>query len=350
MPRRRVEDLHVADGPSLDLLARRMEAAGGFSAKGVADGIGLLAGILRDEGMTTFLSFPADLMATGTRGVLVDLVRDGHIDAVVTTCGTLDHDLARCYRPYYHGDWDLDDALLHRRGLYRLGNLVIPEGNYGPVVERAMQPILARLWDAGTRQLSTQDLVWAIGDALGPRRGRDSLCRAAFERKVPVFVPGITDGAVGSQLWMFWQTHKGFSVDLFADEQRLCDLVFEAQRAGAIMLGGGISKHHTIWWNQFRGGLDAALYITTAVEWDGSLSGARTREAVSWGKVKVGALHQTVDGDATLLLPFMVGAALERIRQRVPSDRRGPGTVKKAAPRRPARSRARSSVGRAGGS
>jgi deoxyhypusine synthase len=81
------------------------------------------------------------------------------------------------------------------------------------------------------------------------------------------------------------------------------------------MLGGGISKHHTIWWNQFRGGLDAALYITTAVEWDGSLSGARTREAVSWGKVKPTARHTTVDGDVTVLFPLMVGAALERLRR-----------------------------------
>jgi deoxyhypusine synthase len=132
---------------------------------------------------------------------------------------------------------------------------------------------------------------------------------------VPVFVPGITDGAVGSQLWLFWQSHRELRLDLFNDEQRLSDLVFEAKRAGAIMLGGGISKHHTIWWNQFRGGLDAALYVTTAVEWDGSLSGARTREAVSWGKVKPNARHTTVEGDVTVLLPLMVGAALERMRR-----------------------------------
>jgi len=119
---------------------------------------------------------------------------------------------------------------------------------------------------------------------------------------------------VGSQVWLYWQDHRGLSFDLLSDEQLLSDLVFGAKRAGAIMLGGGISKHHTIWWNQFRDGLDAALYITTAVEWDGSLSGARTREAVSWGKVKATARHTTVTGDVTVLFPLMVGAALERIR------------------------------------
>ena len=313
MPRR-VEDIRIDDHPSLDTLVRRMEAAGGFSAKEVSTGVDLLARILKDEEMTVFLSFPADIVATGTRGVLATLVREGYVDAVVTTCGTLDHDLARSFRPYFHGEWGLDDAKLHRRHLYRLGNLVIPEANYGAIVERKMQAILRRLWADGTRALSSQLLARAIGEAI-PARTPSSILRAAYDRHVPVFVPGLTDGAVGSQLWLFWQDHRALTLDLLADEQALSDLVYGARRAGAIMLGGGISKHHTIWWNQFRDGLDAALYITSAVEWDGSLSGARTREAVSWGKVKASARHTTVDGDVTVLFPLMVGAALERLRR-----------------------------------
>ena len=313
MVKQRVEDIRLDDRPSLDTLARRLGAAGGFTAKGFSQGVDLLVEMLGDRDMTTFLSFPADIVATGTRGVLHELIAGGYVDAVVTTCGTLDHDIARSYGPYLHGDWMLDDAELRKKGLYRLGNLVIEEKVYGRAVERFIQRLLSRLWKAGTRRLSTADLVWKIGDALGPRAGQGSLARAAFERKVPVLVPGITDGAVGSQLWLFWQMHKEFQMDLFPDEQRLAELVFEAKRSGAILLGGGISKHHTIWWNQFRDGLDAALYITSAVEWDGSLSGARTREAVSWGKVKPTAHHVTVEGDITVLLPWMVGAALERL-------------------------------------
>ena len=313
MPRK-VEDIRIDDAPSLDALVRRLEAAGGFSAREVARGVDVLARILGDREMTRFLSFPADIVATGTRGVLATLVREGYVDAVITTCGTLDHDLARAFRSYYHGEWDLDDRELHRRHLYRLGNLVIPEANYGAIVERKMRSILGRLWASGVRSLSTGTLARAIGEAI-PTSARSSILRAAADRRVPVIVPGITDGAVGSQLWLFWQDHRALSLDLFSDEQRLSDLVFEAKRSGAVLLGGGISKHHTIWWNQFRDGLDAALYVTTAVEWDGSLSGARTREAVSWGKVKPNARHTTVEGDVTVLFPLMVGAALERLRR-----------------------------------
>lgn len=310
---RKVEDVRVDDAPGVDALVRRLDRGGGFSAKEVTEGVDLLASILDDREMTTFLSFPADIVATGTRGVLATLVREGYIDAVITTCGTLDHDLARAFRPYYHGAWNLDDADLHRRHLYRLGNLVIPEANYGTILERKMQPLLRALWKKGTRSLSTRALSAAIGEMI-PATARSSILRAAFERDVPVFVPGITDGAVGSQLWLFWQDHRALTLDLFSDEQALADLVYGAKRAGAIMLGGGISKHHTIWWNQFRDGLDAALYLTTAVEWDGSLSGARTREAISWGKLKARARHTTVEGDVTVLFPLMVAAALERRR------------------------------------
>lgn len=307
--RRPVEDVRVDDAPSLAELVRRMGAGGGFSAKAVAQGVEILREMLTDREMTVFLSFPADVVATGLRGVLATLVREGNVRAILTTCGTLDHDLARSFRPYYHGDWNLDDADLHRRRLYRLGNIVIPQANYGTIIERKMRPILDRLYRSGRRALSTQELSRAIGEAI-PKTERSSILRAAVDRDIPVFVPGITDGAVGSQVWLYWQDHRDLSIDLLRDEQALSDLVFQAKRAGALLLGGGISKHHTIWWNQFRDGLDAAVYITTAVEWDGSLSGARTREAVSWGKLKPNARHVTIDGDMTVLLPLMVGAAL----------------------------------------
>jgi len=128
-----------------------------------------------------------------------------------------------------------------------------------------------------------------------------------------MYVPGITDGSFGSQIWMYWQTHRNLKIDLFRDEQDLSDLTFVANETGAIIIGGGISKHHTIWWNQFRGGLDHAVYLTTASEYDGSLSGAQVREAVSWGKVKEGADQITVEGDATIALPIIVASLIERL-------------------------------------
>ena len=112
---------------------------------------------------------------------------------------------------------------------------------------------------------------------------------------------------------MYYQDHRNLTIDLLKDEQDLSDIIFDANKSGAFIIGGGISKHHTIWWNQYKGGLDFAVYITTAVEYDGSLSGARLREAISWGKIKEKADNVTIEGDATILLPFMISAVYDRL-------------------------------------
>lgn len=45
-----------------------------------------------------------------------------------------------------------------------------------------------------------------------------------------------------------------------------------------------------------RNGADYAVYINTAQEFDGSDSGARPDEAVSWGKIRMDAQPVKVDG------------------------------------------------------
>lgn len=311
--RRKVEDIALDRVDGLENLVDQMGRGGGFTAKKIADAVDILRTMFRRRGCVTFLSFPAALMATGVRGVLRGLVERRLVDVVITTCGTADHDLARVWQPYYHGDFEMDDVALHRLGVNRLGNVLVPNESYGVVLEKRLQPMLVDLWDTGKRSLTTKELLWELG-----RRSasRSSFLWWAWKNRVPVYVPAITDGAVGYQLWAFWQEHKDFRIDIFRDEAELADLVFGAKESGALMIGGGVSKHHTIWWNQFRGGLDYAVYITTAPEWDGSLSGARVREGISWGKVKETARQVTVEGDASALLPLMVGAALGRTRRR----------------------------------
>src|SRR5207244_3368028 len=118
-----------------------------------------------------------------------------------------------------------------------------------------------------------------------------------------MIIPGITDGAVGYHLWQFSQDHD-LKIDVLKDEKLLSDLVWSAKKIGALIVGGGISKHHVIWWSQFVKGLSNAVYITTGQEYDGSLSGARTREAISWGKINENANHVTIQEDATIALPI----------------------------------------------
>ena len=308
-----VEDMRLRKGMSIDELVREMDRSGGFVAKKIADATDILENMFRDTNCVKFLSFPACIISTGARGIIKELVRRKWIDGIITTCGTLDHDLARVWRNYFQGSFLMDDIELHKKGVHRLGNILIPMENYGKILEEKLQPMLEDIWSDG-EDWSTRDIIWEIGKRLKNEEKREeSILYWSWKNKIPIFVPGITDGAVGSQLWMFYQEHRSLRIDSLKDEQYLSDIVFDAKRSGALIIGGGISKHHVIWWNQFKDGLDYAVYLTTAVEYDGSLSGAQTREAISWGKIKEKAIHVTVEGDATVTLPLIISAVIDRL-------------------------------------
>jgi len=306
---KKVEDIKISKNMDVNSLVAQMEKSGGFTAKKVGVGVNILEKMFKEKDCVKFLSFPACITATGCRGVIKELVKRKMVDVVITTSGTLDHDIARAWKNYYHGDFSADDISLHKHGVNRLGNVLIPNENYGIILEKKMQPILKEMYK-NKKEYSTKEIIWEFGKRI---KNENSIIYWCYKNRIPMFVPGITDGAFGSNLWMFWQTHKDFKIDLFRDEHELSDIVFTAKKTGALMIGGGISKHHTIWWNQFRNGLDYAVYITTAVEYDGSLSGARIKEGISWGKVKEKAKKVTIDGDATVLLPLMISAVMDRL-------------------------------------
>jgi len=306
--KRKVEDMNLEKINFSDLI-KQMDSSGGFSAKNLASAAYILENMVKDKDCIKFLSFPACIVSTGLRGAIAQMIEKGLVDIIITTCGTLDHDLAKAYGgDYFHGSFELDDTKLHKAGINRLGNILIPNESYGIILEKKMQPVLEELVKQ-KNEWSGRELVYEFGKRLDDK---NSILYQAAKKNIPVYVPGITDGAFGTNLVLFSQDHK-FKLDILQDEKELLDIAFTKKNHGALMIGGGISKHHVIWFSQFSGGLDYAVYITTATQYDGSLSGARLTEAVSWGKVKEQAKYVTVDGDATIILPVILAALYEKI-------------------------------------
>jgi deoxyhypusine synthase len=308
-----VKDYQFTKDQSVDDLVRQMDAAWGFTAGKLATGVSIMEDMIKAKGCTKFLSFTADIIATGTRGVIKELVKRKMVDVIITTCGTLDHDVARCWRDYYKGSFIMNDAKLHQEGVNRLGNVLVPNDSYGMIIEKKIIAMLEDLYKESKKELSTTELSREIGLRCC---NESSILYWAAKNNIPVHVPGITDGSVGYQLWMFSQDHKDFRINLLKDEGMLSDLMFDSKKTGALIVGGGISKHHTIWWNQFKDGLDYVVYISTADEWDGSLSGARPREAVSWGKISEKAQKVMIEGDATVVMPIMTSALITRLNKK----------------------------------
>lgn len=305
-----VKDISIKKSDDLQNIFKQLSTSGGFESRNLADGLEILSTMINDKDCLKFLSFVAAITSTGLRGIIADMLKNKMFDVVITTCGALDHDIARYFSNYLEGSFTLDDAELLEKHIHRLGNVLVPMESYGPIIEEKMQMFLEAAYKSGKKEMSTADITRMIGENLG----EGSFLYWAYKNNIPVIVPGIVDGAVGSQIWLFTQKHNDFKLNVVADSELLSSLVFKAKKSGSLMLGGGISKHHTLWWNQYRDGLDYAVYITTAQEFDGSLSGALIREAISWGKVTQNAKQTTIHAEITTILPFIYSALLARIK------------------------------------
>ena len=308
-PGRIVKDIQIDSNTPIEKIFEELSQSGGFESVNLSGGLNILTEMISDKHCLRFVSFVAALVSTGTRGIIKDMIKNKWFDVVMTTCGALDHDIARHFSHYNEGSFTMDDSQLAEQNIHRLGNVLVPMDNYGPLIEEKMQTFLEEEYQSGTREMSTSDICKMIGKHLG----EDSFLYWAHKNDIKVVVPGIVDGAVGSQIWLFTQKHQDFKLNIIGDAELLSGLIFKAKKSGAFMIGGGISKHHTLWWNQYREGLDYAFYITTAQEFDGSLSGALVKEAISWGKVTQKANQCTLHAEITTILPFIYAALLSKL-------------------------------------
>ena len=306
---RPVKDIEIDSNTSIEKIFDELSKSGGFESVNLSDGLDILTKMISDEKCLKFVSFVGAVVSTGLRGIIKDMIKNKWFDVAITTCGALDHDIAKHYSHYNEGSFTMDDNELADQNIHRLGNVLVPMENYGPLIEEKIQLFLEEEYKNGVREMTTAEICKMIGKHLG----EDSFLHWANKNDVSVVVPGIMDGAVGSQIWMFIQSHRDFKLNLIGDADLLSEYIFKAEKSGAFMIGGGISKHHTLWWNQYREGLDYAFYITTAQEFDGSLSGALVREAISWGKVTKIARQSTLHAEVTTILPFIYAALISKL-------------------------------------
>ena len=310
-PGRPVKDIEINSDTPIEKIFEELSQSGGFESVNLSDGLEILTEMVSDEQCLKFISFVGAVISTGLRGIIKNMMKDKFFDVAITTCGALDHDIARHFSNYKEGSFTMDDRELADQNIHRLGNVLVPMDSYGPLIEEKMQMFLEEEYQNGVKEMTTAEICRMIGKHLG----EDSFLYWAYKNNVKVVVPGIMDGAVGSQIWLFTQKHSDFKLNMTGDADLLSGLIFKAEKSGAFMIGGGISKHHTLWWNQYREGLDYAFYITTAQEFDGSLSGALVREAISWGKVTQRAKQSTLHAEVTTTLPFIYAGLVSKLKK-----------------------------------
>jgi deoxyhypusine synthase len=289
-------------------LADEMLKAGVIGAGRVARTIVIVTEMFSDPDYTTFLSLSGPLVPSGLRLIFTDLVKMGCIDAIVTTGANIVHDLIEGMgRSHLVGDLDVDDSSLFKDGISRAYDIFM-ESDVFVELENFIRNMLDVIPKEKRKGTSIHSLLKEIGLRLDDT---DSILHNAAKGDVPIFSPGFLDSMLGIPLWLY-SKQNDLVINPMKDFDLFADMVYEAKKSGAIILGGGTPKHHTLYMNTLREGLDSAVQISSARADDGSLSGAPLKEAKSWGKIK-GNITSTIFGDVTILFPFIIAAVFEKM-------------------------------------
>lgn len=271
-----------------------------------------------------YLGYTSNLISAGVREQIRWLAQHKMVDVLVTTAGGIEEDFIKCMGHTYMGDFQLKGKELRSKGLNRIGNMLVPNSNYC-LFEDWIMPLL----DQMLKEQQEQGTVWTpskiiarLGEAINHP---GSVYYWAWKNNIPVFCPAITDGSIGDMLFFHSYKNPGLVVDVVGDIRAINDSAMRAtpRRTGMIILGGGVPKHHINNANLMRNGADFAVFLNTAQEFDGSDSGARPDEAISWGKIKPDAQPVKVCGDATILFPLLVSQTFYKNWDRREREREG---------------------------
>jgi Deoxyhypusine synthase len=102
-----------------------------------------------------FLGYTSNLISSGLREIFLYLVKHKHVACIVTTAGGIEEDFIKCLGKTYLAEFSLDGADLRRRGMNRIGNLIVPNDNYCKF-EDWLTPIL----DAMLEEQKANGVVW----------------------------------------------------------------------------------------------------------------------------------------------------------------------------------------------
>ncbi|WP_436910282.1 deoxyhypusine synthase [Halosimplex marinum] len=307
----------------------------GIGASALHEAVDVYAEMLGDDEVTNFFGLAGAMVPTGMRRIVADLIRDGHIDALVTTGANLTHDAIEAIGgKHHHGQVHAEgkterehDERLRDEGIDRIYNVYLPQEHFAlfeghlrdevfPTLEAECEE---RAEDGGTGAVSIQRFTEELGRAnaeVNESKGVEEgagVAAAAYENDVPIYCPAVQDSVLGLQAWMYSQT-SAFTLDALADMTTITDQAFDAERAGAMVVGGGVPKNYTLQTMLVApDAYDYAVQLTMDTPETGGLSGATLDEARSWGKLEKAARNASVYADATITLPLVVAAARERV-------------------------------------
>ncbi|MCG3216913.1 MAG: deoxyhypusine synthase [Candidatus Heimdallarchaeota archaeon] len=310
-----VNPIDIDEDISIKELIEGFKQSGVFGPGRIAQAVDIYVKMLENDSKI-FLGIAGALVPGGMRNILTEMIRRDMVQVIVSTGANVTHDIieaagGRHLRQVpYSTDKELRD-----KSIDRIYDAFVGDDSFMKL-EDMLQPLYREIWDenndkdTNTLTITTYELMKLIGRKIDDK---NSFVRAAYEKKVPIFVPAIGDSILGLQLWLFSQMNRTL-IDDMGDLGKIQQIAGDSEKAGAIFLGGGVPKNYI-----FQSRLmspktfDYAIQITMDRVETGGLSGAALEEAISWGKVDSESKMVTVVSDITIALPLIFGGTIARM-------------------------------------
>jgi len=312
-----VKHIQINGKLSVDELIQQFKNSGSFGAGRLSTACDIYERMVRDEECTIYLALAGAVVPAGMRSLIAKLIRERFVDVLVSTGANMVHDAIEAVGGHhYKGHWIVDDNMLYKHNIYRIYDIFVSEEDFLRLDHRLVDIYDEIAAEKAGKGISSSEFTFELGKRLNDP---DSILRAAYESKVPIFLPALRDSEFGYAYWLH-ASKKDFKdtliVDAFKDVPEIINMFKHSSRNGMIVIGGGVPRN-TVQSAALatRKGMDYAVVITMDRPETGGLSGSTLEESVSWGKVKGGADKIMVIGDVMIVFPIMVASVIERVEE-----------------------------------
>ena len=290
-----IKHIKVEKNMKISDLVEKMADAG-FGARKISEASLIMRNMFEDEKCKVFLGIAGAMVPAGMKEIILDMLDSA--DIFVTTGANLTHDLIESLgEHHYVGDESEKDSKLNEEGIDRIYNVFMKNGVY-----EKLENFFKENYEELRSCNNIKDFLWKLGE-LAPGEG---ILKKCYEKKIPIFCPGIADSGIGLMIWgRIAEGKEKTHIDVFADMNDIIDFSWKAERTGVIYVGGGLPKNFIQQALQFSKGANYGIQITTDRAEPGGSSGAPLNEGISWGKMKKDANFVDVFCDATIALPLI---------------------------------------------
>jgi len=295
-----IKSIRIKENMKVSELVDSMKDAG-FGAGKISQASLIMKDMFQDKECKVFFGVAGAMVPAGMKQIIIDILDD--VDIFVTTGANLTHDLIEALgENHYQGDESCDDEKLNKEGIDRIHNVFMKNCVY-----EKLEVFFKNNFDKIKDCKNIKEFLWKLGELIP--KDSDSILRKCYEKKIPIFCPGIADSGIGLMIWgRVVEKKEKTNIDVFADMNDIIDVSWAANKTGVIYVGGGLPKNFIQQALQFSKGADYGIQITTDRAEPGGSSGAPLREGISWGKMNKNASFVDVFCDATIALPLIYGS------------------------------------------